>query len=365
MLGSYVEIVAHLEECDYKTVSCPNTGCSVTIFNLNLKNHIEACDFSEMPCPDCCLNFKVSALKFHQINCQKSIVKCPRNCGITLKKQTLIDHLKEDCSVKERSCPFVKFGCSDILFDEKGLQQHCLDNIVSHMHIVASQLEHCSKQLLEKKRNRSVATRVDNISYLRQMYGSEKKIILNFETEFSNPALSLVPKTDEQSHFSTVLSDESIKIQGDLTEAVANQSGIAVGNIVSGNEGFMWDYKVIKGKKNVLMGIIKDMTSYRRLTEEEIKQNAYFLTSEGTVWNGSDYVWFFPDYYHNLEIHFEFGNMENSAFLKILKGGYSEVIKVEKQMYRPFVFFKGSKGTIRILKVCVPVESKESSHFGA
>lgn len=62
------EYDAHIKQCEFKLLQCPNAGCNVNLLQKDLSQHVKICEYQEVTCTQGCnLRTTVYDLKFH--NC--------------------------------------------------------------------------------------------------------------------------------------------------------------------------------------------------------------------------------------------------------------------------------------------------------
>ena len=161
-------------------------------------------------------------------------------------------------------------------------------------------------------------------------------------------------KYDDLLKFDDLLTDDSVELEGKIARFnLIESTGSAVGRLVLKKGTFMWNVKVMTGRGPVMLGIVKEEKLKKMMTLEEAKDCGYFLTSDGRIWNGKEYNWFYPDYFPNLEIHFEYTETDDAATFTVHKNGCTEKISTEKGPYRPIVFFYDKKGAVAIKNVFI------------
>ena len=72
---------SHSRDCGMKMMKCPNLGCSVQIYQSEIKVHEEKCSHRQTRCEQCHQDFKVVFRGAHQRRCPKIVIECPNNCG--------------------------------------------------------------------------------------------------------------------------------------------------------------------------------------------------------------------------------------------------------------------------------------------
>ena len=96
----------HVNNCEYRVVSCPShADCGTFIFK-NLVDHQEVCPYAFVNCE--CGQVVLRQQLMNHNNCPESLVDC--KCGIQVKNRFMRDHLFH-CPEVIIDCPFAKYGC--------------------------------------------------------------------------------------------------------------------------------------------------------------------------------------------------------------------------------------------------------------
>lgn len=148
------ELAAHLPQCQFRTVHCPNEGCDDQFSACNLEIHDAVCPFKMLP--------------------------CEQNCAEILMRRYMDRHCITVCPMKHVSCPFSSVGCK-FSIPWSMLEQHKEENVHAHVlsilqrihkEAATEDLKHRVKQLeelsspeqLAKAQNvRSLTTLIKNL----------------------------------------------------------------------------------------------------------------------------------------------------------------------------------------------------------
>ncbi|KAL8104603.1 uncharacterized protein LOC141678101 isoform X2 [Apium graveolens] len=148
------ELAAHLSQCRFRTVQCPNEGCDDQFSAGNSEIHDAVCPFKMLP--------------------------CEQNCSDILMRRDMDRHCITVCPMKQVNCPFSSVGCESSIprsmleqHKEKNVHAHVLGILQSvHKEAAIEDLKHRIKQLeelsspeqLAKAQNvRSLTTLIKNL----------------------------------------------------------------------------------------------------------------------------------------------------------------------------------------------------------
>eukprot|EP00298_Acanthocystis_sp_HF-20_P006648 c16439_g1_i1.p1 GENE.c16439_g1_i1~~c16439_g1_i1.p1 ORF type:complete len:401 (+),score=119.20 c16439_g1_i1:253-1455(+) len=95
------------KECPFRTIYCPNIGCTNVYSARMAEEHQKLCEFTP--------------------------VECPLKCSLKIPRNELEDHLNSICEMKTVKCPFEHIGCPETL-PKVLLEQHL--NEFSHSHLI-------------------------------------------------------------------------------------------------------------------------------------------------------------------------------------------------------------------------------------
>ena len=107
----------HLTKCESSPVTCPNK-CKVDHLQLlrkSLKDHLETkCPNRAYSCEHCGLRGKyASIVGEHDGECEKKLISCPNTeCGLTMERGEIKEHIESVCKFTEVPCKYHRFGCN-------------------------------------------------------------------------------------------------------------------------------------------------------------------------------------------------------------------------------------------------------------
>ncbi|KAJ6778608.1 NEUROFILAMENT HEAVY POLYPEPTIDE-LIKE [Salix koriyanagi] len=100
------ELAEHVVNCGFRTMNCTNEGCSTVFCASHLEKHDSACPFK--------------------------IIPCEQQCSENVMRRGMDRHCITVCRMKSVSCPFYAVGCQSTMPHFR-IQQHCSDNLLSHL----------------------------------------------------------------------------------------------------------------------------------------------------------------------------------------------------------------------------------------
>ncbi|KAJ6756215.1 NEUROFILAMENT HEAVY POLYPEPTIDE-LIKE [Salix purpurea] len=100
------ELAEHVVNCGFRTMNCTNEGCSTVFCVSHLEKHDSACPFK--------------------------IIPCEQQCSENVLRREMDRHCITVCRMKIVSCPFYAVGCQSTMPHFR-IQQHCSDNLLSHL----------------------------------------------------------------------------------------------------------------------------------------------------------------------------------------------------------------------------------------
>ncbi|KAB5519575.1 hypothetical protein DKX38_023894 [Salix brachista] len=100
------ELAEHVVNCGFRTMNCTNEGCSIVFCASHLEKHDSACPFK--------------------------IIPCEQQCSENVMRREMDRHCITVCRMKSVSCPFYTVGCQSTMPHFR-IQQHCFDNLLSHL----------------------------------------------------------------------------------------------------------------------------------------------------------------------------------------------------------------------------------------
>ncbi|XP_070392957.1 uncharacterized protein [Dermacentor albipictus] len=123
------------------TVRCPNreTGCKAKVAMESLNCHMDTCQFRRVQCADCAAPMAASELFRHQReSCSKRMVRCRRDCGLSLRADTERDH---DCVRQMRDYITTLEGTLDMLRQQMEYTLQQLSHVNRQMRQITARME--------------------------------------------------------------------------------------------------------------------------------------------------------------------------------------------------------------------------------
>lgn len=122
--GTVATLQEHAKKCDYTLVSCPNCrseGKLISLARKDMRGHLAVCPYRLCKCEDCGMELPYVALvQVHGNSCLMKTIPCPnKGCGHVAERQTMEEHVREDCQYTVVLCRHSSIGCT-----KKGLRKH-------------------------------------------------------------------------------------------------------------------------------------------------------------------------------------------------------------------------------------------------
>lgn len=176
--GSLGQYDAHIAECGFVTVGCPNDGCTEKILRSGLEEHLTGfCVRRLLDCTLCKEKIASEDIPTHcQERCPKVEVTCDNTgCSVKVFRCDLADH-REVCKKAVINCPFSDFGC-DIVVIRNDLPKHLRE--YSEWHATKSTNAIASLETeLKSARNELDSKTIPLLVFKMDAYRSRKSSIL-------------------------------------------------------------------------------------------------------------------------------------------------------------------------------------------
>lgn len=188
--GLGIHYQAHVEECAFILVDCPNSasGCTERMQRSKVDQHAHSCKFSPAACEWCGKMIPALNKDTHlETDCDDVMVSCSNGCGEKCPRKMVENHLENTCQLQVRSCCFGWCGCS-FQGTFQHLKQHEADDIPRHLESVSRAL-HQLQANYEK-------SETDNRALLAKVQASEGQIAM-LTRELDETKSELATRTDE------------------------------------------------------------------------------------------------------------------------------------------------------------------------
>ena len=183
----------HEDICDYVYVPCPQNCCQDQITRRSLDTHMkEECPKREYSCPHC--NFKDTytfVTNAHLTECSYKPVACPNHCGVEGERDDMDTHIQNECPLEYIAC---KLGCST-KYRREDEMQHSKDYVQQHLTYLAGtalQMNDTIKDLKEKiasqkeqfeRQLEDIKKQLDNFITQQQQDGRKEDEIEQLKTQ--------------------------------------------------------------------------------------------------------------------------------------------------------------------------------------
>ena len=128
-----------LNGCPLVQVSC-TLNCGETMTRRSIKTHqSDNCPKRPFSCEHC----KVYKATYEDVShnhwpmCGSFPVQCPNDCGSTLQRQNIGDHLNKECKLETIKCDLHYVGCTDVV-PRKDMAIHLRENLLTHISLLAA-----------------------------------------------------------------------------------------------------------------------------------------------------------------------------------------------------------------------------------
>ena len=115
--GRVGQLAAHLGECVWELVTCPNTGCTESMLPKDLPEHGAKCEHRKVPCRHCTKGVSFRCLVEHEGRCQAAEIECPNEGCSVLQCRGCMNRHRAICQEEEITCP--RPGCDARLLRKK------------------------------------------------------------------------------------------------------------------------------------------------------------------------------------------------------------------------------------------------------
>ncbi|XP_022809455.1 TNF receptor-associated factor 6-like, partial [Stylophora pistillata] len=151
--GELRAVQKHQEQCLFKMVECPNTGCKEKLTRRDMNNHKKReCIWRTDSCEYCQGSYIVKNRQHHHSVCRKFPVKCTNNCTLeNIPRGKLVAHIRDDCLLTEIHCKYKNLGCQEV-FQRVRTKSHLESHLESHLNLALCSLEIIQNQVKEQSK---------------------------------------------------------------------------------------------------------------------------------------------------------------------------------------------------------------------
>jgi hypothetical protein len=143
---------SHLQEdCPYELIHCMlrAKGCQARIQRNHLVQHMEKeCLYRRQRCQFCGDDIALSDIELHEKDCRNMMSECPNQCGVSVHKDKIDEHVNSVCKKQVVPCLFANYGCPYKEFREvKQMDVHMSDQQIFHLECITVHIKAMDKEL--------------------------------------------------------------------------------------------------------------------------------------------------------------------------------------------------------------------------
>lgn len=133
-LDGHLDNTRRMERCAFKTLVC--TYCSLSLKCSEIENHELRCPQKPLRCEFCdefeCLQHEMAQ---HWESCNLYPIICPKGCGVTMTRLSLIEHYRDICPHAIVECEFAYTGC-EVKLPRKSMRDHMHQSMENHLSLL-------------------------------------------------------------------------------------------------------------------------------------------------------------------------------------------------------------------------------------
>ena len=181
--GTVGTLEDHMTKCDFTPVSCPKR-CNIGAGDIQLTRKTLA-DHLQTKCPNrdhhckCCgeKGTYASIVEEHDQVCIKKLVSCPNSgCAMTMERWRVSEHITDVCKLTVVNCKYHNIGC-DVRMMRTCIEQHEEENDKYHFQVALEKNE---------KLNSTIFQMFKDISMLKDTTDSQGKTLSSLKESISS-----------------------------------------------------------------------------------------------------------------------------------------------------------------------------------
>ncbi len=132
--------------CQYQEIECPNQ-CGNSVPRSKMKDHLTSdCEKELRVCKHCSEEMSVIDISAHTQMCPSQPVECPNKCKTSgIPRCNILSHLDEECPLRTVSCNFRHVGCEGE-YKSIDLEQHNVESHHKHLDLLSEKLRFVSNE---------------------------------------------------------------------------------------------------------------------------------------------------------------------------------------------------------------------------
>ena len=139
--------------CGHESVPCEKE-CGVSVQRRFMRDHLtEECLLREVDCEFCAYRGTAAEVASHLEICPEYLIACPHGCELQLPRKGLNNH-SSTCLEAPVSCPFASAGCNTMPVKRKDLAGHLETSVVAHLLLLASCNQCLTEEVIELRKEK-------------------------------------------------------------------------------------------------------------------------------------------------------------------------------------------------------------------
>lgn len=203
------ELVAHVDNCNFKSVTCDNEGCNARFSAVHLKDHDSHCPFK--------------------------IIPCEQKCTDSLMRREMDRHCITVCPMKLVNCPFYAVGCRSAIA-QCMVGKHCSDDLNSHLlHLLKGIHKDASGGDLNRRVEQIVQASTNNRLAEARDARAFKLIVRDLEAKLGPLEVNLIEKTSAETVAKNEDSEDIVTETKDSTQTLASSDKAEMSAVLNKN----------------------------------------------------------------------------------------------------------------------------------
>ena len=169
-----------LAECEFALVPCPkeckdDSGEVKHFIKKQVKKHLRKdCPNRDYTCKYCGEKGTYAEItQFHDRECNMKLLRCPKECGATIARKNIDEHVQNDCRYTMIPCKFQNIGCKIEMKREKMAAHENDDKF--HLHMALNAVVKLQDANTKPEENSLTLKKGDTITFALQDYQNKKK----------------------------------------------------------------------------------------------------------------------------------------------------------------------------------------------
>jgi len=155
--GEVNDITKHLTSCPYEGVICDN-NCGESVQRQHLSDHlVKHCSLRIVHCQHCHTTGQHQMIEGdHKNQCPKFPIPCPNHCTVGTVCREELDAHKTVCPLELISCEYHDVGC-EVMLARKDMKKHNKESVDEHLSLVKCELASTKNELVQARKEAAAA----------------------------------------------------------------------------------------------------------------------------------------------------------------------------------------------------------------